>query len=88
MMHSPYSLILMNAATGEVRGAVSSNITTSKMISLPNLILTGSANTSAEIYVQSRRSNYIIISKFVENLSNASSSLELKWELVYNNLSY
>jgi hypothetical protein len=78
----------MNAATGEVRGAVSSNITTSKMISLPNLILTGSANTSAEIYVQSRRSNYIIISKFVENLSNASSSLELKWELVYNNLSY
>jgi hypothetical protein len=78
----------MNAATGEVRAAISSNITTSKMNSLPNLILTGSANTSAEIYVQSERSNKIIISKFVEIFSNASSTLELKWELVYNSSAY
>jgi hypothetical protein len=51
----------MNALTGEVRASISRNSTAYKMNYLPNLILTGSSSTSAEIYVQTRTLNELQI---------------------------
>jgi hypothetical protein len=41
----------MNAITGDMRASISRNLRTWTQQSLPNLIVTGSASTFAEIYV-------------------------------------
>jgi hypothetical protein len=58
---SNHSITLMNALTGEVRASITRNSSAYKMNYLPNLILTGSNSTSAEIYVQARTSSGLII---------------------------
>jgi hypothetical protein len=69
----------MNALTGEVRASISSNLAITSTNSLPNLILTGSASTFGEIYVQLVKSSQLSIAKFVENFGN-STSLSLQWQ--------
>jgi hypothetical protein len=63
VMHSyiSNSITLINSHTGEVRASISSNKPTIKLNKLPNLVLTGSNSSSAEIYLQTRRSNELII---------------------------
>jgi hypothetical protein len=79
MLFSPLSITLINALTGEVRASISSNLLITSTNSLPNLILTGSASSFGEIYVQSVSSSQFSIAKFVENVGN-SSSLKLQWQ--------
>jgi hypothetical protein len=70
---------LLNAKTGDWRASVSSTQYISPYSSPLDLILTGSASTFAEIYLQSRGNK---IAKFVENKGNFS--LELKWQKYFS----
>lgn len=73
----------MDAQTGKVRASLKSNSTVSSTYTLPNLIVTGSSTTFAEIYVQGyKSSSNLTITKFIENPSNGI--LSFGWEKNFN----
>ena len=74
----------MDASNGQVRASVSSKNTTIVSTNLlPNLIISGSASTFGEIYLQAFKSdNNLTIAKFVENRINGT--LEIAWEQYFN----